>query len=356
MGWDDPGGNRDPWGRKAGPGSWDLDASVRRLWRRTRRLGHKTPSPWMVGGVLLAAIAVWFASGFYMVPQGSRAVLLLFGREIRVAGPGGHWHWPRPLGRARIVSVTRIHVVIVGYGADQDLGTDTASAPPEGTVLTGGQGLVHLEFAVQYRVRNPSEYLFSVAHPRRTISEVATAAMQEEAARRDLDALETGQQRAVERAVQAIVQRALVVYHCGVQVTGVRIQKVVPPRVVETAFSGVVRAEEDRSRLLGEAQAYANGILPKAKGEAAAEIASAQAYAEMAVARARGRARRFTALANAYARAPLVTRERLFIDGSGRVLDRARKVLVTTGHSVAIHVRMAPGSGPKAVAPPGHEP
>ncbi|MDA8389679.1 MAG: FtsH protease activity modulator HflK [Gammaproteobacteria bacterium] len=348
MGWNDPDGDRDPWGRKAGPGAWDLDAHVRRLWRRTRRFGHSTPPPWVVVGVILVAIAMWFASGFYVVPEGSRAVLLTLGREVREVGPGGHWHWPRPLGNARVVSVTRIHVVTIGYGPDQNLVSSNAAAPPEGTVLTADQGLIHVQFAVQYRVRNAGEYLFAVDHPRQTIAEAGMAAMREEVARSALSAVETHGQRAVARAAQDILQQTLDLYHAGVQVIGIRIQKVVPPQVVRSAFERVLKARQDRDRLISEAQSYANGILPKAQGEAISEIDEAQGYADKVIARARGRTQRFTALADAYARAPLITRQRLFIDGTGRVLRHARKVLVTTKAPVVVHVRTTGQSTPPA--------
>lgn len=348
MGWNDPGGDRDPWGRKAGPGAWDLDAYVRRLWRRVRRLGHATPPPWMVGGVILAAIGLWFASGFYTVPEGSRAVLLTFGREMREVGPGGHWHWPRPLGNARIVSVTRVHVVTIGYRSDQNLVSNGTAVPSEGTVLTADQGLLHLQFAIQYRVRNASEYLFAVDHPRQTIAEAGAAAMREEVARSELNAVETHGQRKVEQAVQGILQRTLDLYHAGVQVVAIRIQKVAPPQVVESAFGRVVKARQDRNRLISQAQAYAGGILPKAQGEAIDEIDKARGYADNIIARARGRTQRFTAVADAYARAPLITRQRLFIDGTGRVLRHVRKVLVTTKTPVIVHVRIAPHVAPPA--------
>lgn len=351
MGWNDPGGGRDPWGRKSGSGSWDLDAHIRNLWRRARRFTHGAPpSKHMTAVVAMVAIAVWLMSGIYMVPQGSRAVLLVFGREVRIVGPGAHWRWPQPFATDDVVNVERIHVVTIGYRQRPKSARDEAR-PVRASVLTAGQDIVDLAFAVQYRVKNPQHYLFSVDHPRKTVAEAAETAMREAVAHASLSAILSRHQHRIEYAARMTLQHMLDTYHAGIVVVALKIQKAAPPKAVENTFGEVIRARQDRDRLKSEADAYAAGILPKATGEANALIDNARAYRATVIARAKGRIARFDALATAYAQAPVLTRERLFIDATSRVFKSAPKVFVTAPGQTIIHLPRSLWAAPLTPAP-----
>lgn len=338
MGWNDPGGGRDPWGRRASQGSWDLDAHVRNLWRQARRFMHGSPpSRHMTAVVVMAAITVWLMSGFYTVPQGSRAVLLVFGREVRIVGPGAHWRWPRPFATDRVVNVERIHVVTIGY-RPQPQAVRNDAQPVRASMLTAGQDIVDLALAVQYRVQNPRRYLFAIDHPRQTVAEAAEAAVREVVARASLGAILSRHQHRIEHAAQVILQRLLDTYHAGITVVALKIQKAMPPKAVEATFGAVVRARQDRTRLETAAISYADGILPRAMGEASALVDRARAYRTTVIARAKGRVARFDALAVAYAQAPVLTRERLFIDATARVFRSAAKVFLTANGQTTIRL------------------
>ena len=348
MGWNDPGRGQDPWGRKSAAGPFDLDAVIQRLWRKLRR--HKgAPPRWVLGITGFAAIAGWLVTGFYSVPQGDRAVLLEMGRATRVVRPGAHWHWPAPFASDRVVSIRQVHVVAVGYRPMSKL-YEGEPAPAEAAMLTGDQGLVHLQFAVQYRIVDPRRYLFNVDHPRKTIARAAEAVMRQVVAGSPSSEIRGSEQRPLETSAKARLQRLLDRYHAGIHVVGVKIQKAAPPKTVLAAIEKVVRAREDAKRYMSEAQAYSDSILPKASADGAAQVDRAYAYRARVIAKAKARAARFLALAQIYARAPFVTRERLLIDAMARVYRKAHKVVLSgTSHAV-VNVPMAPPA-PYVVAP-----
>lgn len=333
VGWNDPGRGQDPWGRKGSSRPFDLDAFIQRLWRRMRRPGGAPPR-WVYGVAALAAVAGWFVSGFYSVPQGDRGVLLQFGQEQRIVKPGAHWRWPAPIASDRIVSIRQVHIVAIGYQRKSTL-YEGEPAPVQASMLTRDRDIVNLEFAVQYRVDNPSHYLFSVDHPRKTVARAAEAALRRIIASTPTNVILTTGQHAIEATAKSRLQRILGRYRAGVKIVAFKIQKAAPPKAVMAALQKVVRAREAAQRQQTQAEAYANGILPKAKADAATLIDKARAYRATAIARAKGRAARFVALAKLYKAAPVITRERLYIDAMARVYRKSSKILLTnSAHAV----------------------
>ncbi len=348
MGWNDPGRGQDPWGRKSAAGPFDLDAVIQRLWRKLRR--HRgAPPRWVFGVTGFAAIAGWLVTGFYSVPQGDRAVLLEMGRVTRVVRPGAHWRWPAPFASDRVVSIRQVHVVAVGYRPMSKL-YEGEPAPAEAAMLTGGQGVVRLQFAVQYRIVDPRHYLFNVDHPRKTIARTAEAVMRQVVAHSPASEIRGSEQRPLEVSAKASLQRLLDRYRAGVHIVAIKIQKATPPKTVLAAIEKVVRAREDAKRYVSEAQAYSDSILPKASASGAALVDRAYVYRARVIAKAKARSARFLALAKIYARAPFVTRERLLIDAMARVYRKAHKVVLSGTSRAVIHVPMAPPA-PEIVAP-----
>lgn len=340
MGWNDPGRGQDPWGRKGSSSRpFDLDAFIQRLWGRMRRPGGAPPR-WVYGVAALAAIAGWFVSGFYSVPQGDRGVVLQFGQEQRIVKPGAHWRWPAPIASDRIVSVRQVHIVAIGYQRKSTL-YEGEPAPIQASMLTRNQDIVNLEFAVQYRVDNPSHYLFAVDHPRKTVARVAEAVLRQVVANASPNAVLTTGQHALEAAARARLQRILHRYHVGVKIVALKIQKAAPPKPVMAALQKVVRAREAAQRRETEAETYANSILPKARADAATSIDKARAYRATAIALAKGRAARFITLARLYKAAPTITRERLYIDAMARVYRKSSKVLLTQSAHTVIQLPLA---------------
>ena len=353
MGWNDPGRGQDPWGRKSAAGPFDLDAIIQRLWRKIRR--HRgAPPRWVFGVTGFAIIAGWLVTGFYSVPPGDRAVLLEMRRATRVVHPGAHWRWPAPLASDRVVSIRQVHVVAVGYRPMSKL-YEGEPAPAEAAMLTGGQGVVRLQFAVQYRIVDPRRYLFNVDHAHKTIARAAEAVMRQAVAESSASEIGGSEQRPLEVSTKTSLQRLLDHYRAGVHVVAIKIQRATPPKTVLAAIEKVVRAREDAKKYMSEAQAYSNSILPKAGSDGATLIDRAYIYRARVVAKAKAHSARFLALAKIYAHAPFVTRERLLIDAMTRVYRKAHKVVLSGSSHAIIHIPIAPQSeappAPQVAAP-----
>lgn len=347
MGWNDPGRGQDPWGRKGGSRPFDLDAFIQRHWRRMRRPGGAPPR-WVYGIAALAALAGWFVSGFYSVPQGDRGVLLQLGQERRIVKPGAHWRWPAPIASDRIVSVRQVHIVAIGYQRKSTL-YEGEPAPVQASMLTRNQDILNLEFAVQYRIENPSHYLFAVDHPRKTVARAAEAVLRQVVANTPSDLVLTTGQHAMETVAKGRLQHILHRYHIGVKVIALKIQKAAPPKAVMTALQKVVRAREAALRRQTQAETYADSILPKARADAASLIDKARAYRATAIARAKGRTARFVTWAKLYKVAPTITRERLYISAMSRVYRKSSKTLLTDSAHTVIQLPLAAPrpTGPK---------
>jgi len=329
MAWNEPGRNRSPWGNRPDRGAADLDEALRNLQRKLSSLlggggggaggrggGGDGPSPgairgFGVGTIALVLIAIWAFTGLYKVDAAERAVVTRFGRYVVTTEPGLRWHLPWPIEQRQIVNVESI-----------DSFTDQTR------MLTSDENLVDINIAVQYRRAEPVAYAFNVRNPDETLGEVSESAIREVVGRSTLDfVLEEGRQEITARTKE-LVQRTLDSYKTGIEVTTVNLQGVSVPEQVQTSQRDAIKAREDRERLALEAQAYANDILPKAKGSASRQLEDAQAYKARVVADAQGEAQRFIKLLEAYERAPGVTRQRLYNETMEEVLGNTNKVLV----------------------------
>jgi membrane protease subunit HflK len=329
MAWNDPGRNRNPWGNRPDRGGADLDEALRNLQQKLAGMfggkgggGGGTGSDGDGGGAMrgfgagtvgLVLVAIWAATGLYKVDAAERAVVTRFGQYVATTEPGLRWHMPWPIEARQIINVESVE----GF-SDQT------------RMLTSDENLVDINIAVQYRRAEAKSYAFNVRDPESTLGEVSESAIREIVGRSRLDfVLEEGRQEIAARTKE-LIQRTLDSYETGIEVTSVNLQGVAVPEQVATAQRDAIKAREDRERLALEAQAYANDILPKAKGSAARQLEDAQAYKARIVADAQGEAERFTTLLAAYERAPGVTRQRLYFETMEQVLANANKVLVDT--------------------------
>jgi membrane protease subunit HflK len=329
MAWNDPERNRNPWGNRPDRGAADLDEALRNLQRRLAgmfggrgsggegggagRDGGAAMRGFGAGTVALVLVAVWAATGLYKVDAAERAVVTRFGRYAATTEPGLRWHMPWPIETRQIVNVESVE----GF-SDQT------------RMLTSDENLVDINIAVQYRRAEAKAYAFNVREPEATLGEVSESAIREIIGRSRLDfVLEEGRQEIAARTKE-LIQRTLDSYQTGIEVTSVNLQGVAVPEQVQTAQRDAIKAREDKERLALEAQAYANDILPKAKGSAARQMEDSQAYKARIVADAEGEAERFSKLLAAYERAPGVTRQRLYYETIEEVLGNTNKVLVDT--------------------------
>ena len=333
MAWNDPGRNRNPWGNRPDKGAADLDEALRNLQRKLSQMfggdggdgdgrddgrggggsGGRAIRGFGFGTVALVLVGIWALTGFYVVDAAERGVVTRFGQYVTTTSPGLRWHVPWPIEARQIVNVESIEGV-----------------QEQTRMLTSDENLVDINLAVQYRRAEPVAYAFNVRDPDQTLKEVSESAIREIVGRSRLDyVLEEGRQEITARTKE-LVQRTLDAYKTGVEVTTVNLQGVSVPEQVQSAQRDAIKAREDKERLGLEAQAYANDILPKARGSAARQTEDANAYKARIVADAEGEAQRFSQLVQSYERAPGVTRQRLYYETLEEVLGNTNKVLVDT--------------------------
>ena len=339
MAWNTPGGagDKDPWGqrRRADARGSDFEKFLRNLQQSFGGLfGGRRPTGSAGGGRgvgigLIAAVALllWFASGFYIVQQGERGVVLRFGAKTEVTEAGLRWHFPYPFERVEKVNVEKVSTIEIGYRTVAR-GGGKNKVPKEALMLTEDENIIDIEFAVQFKIKDPSAYLFNIRDPEVTIAQATESAVREVVGKSTLDFALTEGRNEVARDARELLQQILDRYETGIQVVAVETQRAQPPDEVRAAFDDAVKAREDEQRLKNEAEAYANDLIPRARGAAARLLQEAEAYRSSTVARAEGDARRFSQIAIEYAKAPGVTRERLYLETMEQVLSNSTKVFV----------------------------
>ena len=335
MAWNDPQwGNN---GNKKNSGPPDLDELWKKFNQRLNSLfGNKgtggDPSPidghYGGGGNLLFMIIgllvlVWIASGFYIVDTGQRGVVLRFGKYLETTEPGPRWHLPWPLETREIVNVDQVRTVEVGYR-----NAVKNKALKESLMLTDDENIIDLQFAVQYILKDPKEFLFVNRDPEDAVLQVAETAMREIVGKNKMDfVLYEGRAEIAVRAkkeMQDILDR----YKTGINISQVTLQNIQPPEEVQSAFDDAVKAGQDRERLKNEAQAYANNVIPSAQGVASRLTQEAEGYRQAVTANAQGEASRFSQIFAEYSKAPQVTRQRMYLDTMQTVMNNTSKIIV----------------------------
>ncbi|HDP88641.1 MAG TPA: FtsH protease activity modulator HflK [Thioalkalivibrio sp.] len=327
MPWNEPGGNKkDPWsGNRGDQGPPDLDELLRKLTGGINRIfggrsgGSSGGSASGIVLILVVLVGLWFASGFYVVSEGERGVVQRFGAYTELTQPGLRWHLPYPIETTTIVDVQNVR-----------------NAQHAGTMLTQDENIVDLEIMVQYRVKDPVAYLFNVADPdapefsvsRGTLGQVMESALREVVGRNDMDFVLLEGREAIAANTQILMQETVDSYGAGLDVVKVNLQRAQAPQAVQGAFADAVRAREDEARFRNEAEAYANTVIPEARGKAARAVEEAAAYRDQVIAQSEGEAERFEKLLAEYSKAPGVTRERLYLDTMQEVMSRSSKVMI----------------------------
>ncbi len=330
MAWNQPGGgDKDPWGKRKASDQFEVDKALRNLQSQLRRLfgvgGDGAPN-FGIGLIFIVAIGIWLLTGFYVIQQGERGVILRFGKKTELTEAGLHWRFPFPVERVEKVNVEKVSTVEIGYRSNLRSG-NKSKIPKEALMLTEDENIIDIEFAVQYRINDAANYVFNVRDPEATIGQATEAAIREIVGRSNLDYIFENR-KSVEDSVRQVLQKIIDSYQIGVGIQAVEMQRAQPPDEVKAAFDDAVKAREDRERLKNEAEAYANDVIPRARGGAARLMQEAEGYRAGTIARADGDARRFSQIATEYAKAPSVTRERLYIETMEQVLSNTSKVLV----------------------------
>ncbi|MFP5409409.1 MAG: FtsH protease activity modulator HflK [Gammaproteobacteria bacterium] len=373
MAWNDPqwgnNGNRNPNG-----GPPDLDEVWRRINQRLNGLfggkggggsgdggGDGLPGGTFPGGGNLAGIligvlvVVWLASGFYIVDTGQRGVVLRFGQYVETTEDGPRWHLPWPVESREIVNVDQVRTVEIGYRNNVK-----SKVLKESLMLTEDENIVDLQFAVQYILKDPVEFLFVNRQPEDSALQIAETAMREVVGKNKMDfVLYEGRAEIAAQAKQ-LMQDIHDRHKTGISISQVTLQNIQPPEQVQAAFDDAVKAGQDRERLKNEAEAYSNDVVPRARGLASRLKEEAEGYRLSVIANAEGEASRFAQIFAEYQKAPQVTRQRMYLDTMQTVMNNTSKVVIDQkGGNSLLYLPLdklqqivgQPGSAPSVLSP-----
>ena len=327
-----PGGGNDN-GSGRGPRPPDIDEIIKNIQKTINRFlpggGAKGGKPIIL---ILAILAiVWAASGLYRVLPDEQGVVLRFGKFVNTTQPGLNYHFPYPVETVLTPKVTKVNRMDVGFRSERDSGfgsSGVADVPEESLMLTGDENIVNIDFSVFWVIKDAGNFLFKIQDPEGTVKAAAETAMREVIARSNIQPILTEGRSKIEIDTQEIIQNILDEYTSGIQITQVQTQKADPPDQVIDAFRDVQAARADMERSKNEAEAYANDVIPRARGEAAKILQAAEAYKKEVVARAEGEASRFVSIYNEYAKAKEVTQERMYLETMEKVLADIDKVII----------------------------
>src|SRR3954468_19659871 len=333
------GGSRGPQGPGGGnQGPPDLDELWRNFNRRLSELfrrrargsGDEPPRPPSARGIgggagalIVLVLAVWLASGFYIVVEGQRGVVLTFGRFVKETSSGPNWGLPWPIQSHEIVNLSQVRTLEVGYRNNV-----RTKVLKESLMLTDDENIVDLQFAVQYLVKDAQAFIFNVRRPDESAMQIAETAMREVIGKNRMDAILYETQVDIANKARDLMQQIHDRYNTGIQVSTVTLQNAQPPEQVQAAFDDAVKAGQDRERQKNEGQAYANDVIPRARGTASRLQQESEGYKQRVIANAEGDASRFRAVLNEYARAPAVTRERIYIETMQQVLSATSEIMM----------------------------
>ncbi|MCE7527154.1 FtsH protease activity modulator HflK [Polynucleobacter sp. IMCC 30228] len=280
------------------------------------------------GFIAAGAVLFWLLSGFFIIQEGQAGVILTFGKYSYTAGPGINWRMPWPIQAQEIVNLSGVRSVEVGRPV-----LIKSTNLKDASMLTEDENIIDVKFAVQYRLKNPTDYLFNNRNPDIAVTQAAETAIREIVGRSKMDTVlyEGREKIAIDLAIS--IQKILDSYKTGIYITSVTVQNVQPPEQVQAAFDDAVKASQDAERLKSEGQAYANDIIPRAKGTGARLLQEAEGYKARVIATADGDATRFKQILTEYAKAPQVTRDRMYIDTMKEVYSNVTKILVDTTKS-----------------------
>ena len=323
MPWNEPGKDKDPWGQRNNDGPPDLDELFKNLKDKFGGLlgGGKGGMPKVPGGtgnisgiigfIVIAMLLVWSLTGIYIVDEGWRGVETRFGSRTVITQAGPHWHFPAPIEDVELINVA-----------------DIRTARSRSQMLTSDENIVVMSIEIQYNIKNAQNFAFEVRDPDLTLQQTAETAIREVVGNNDMDLIITEGRAVVGSATKEIMQQILDYYGTGINVVTVNMDEAQPPEEVQDAFEDAIRAREDEQRIINEANAYRNGVVPQARGEGQGLLEQAAAYKTRVVKSAEGETSRFNQLLAEYQRAPEVTRERIYLDTMESVMARSPKVMI----------------------------
>ena len=332
-------GGNNPWGGGSS-GNKDLEDSIKKAKEKFGKF--KIGGPRNISILIIVALIIWLATGFYRVEPDEQGIELLFGKWNQVTTePGLHYFFPTPFGKTMTPKVESIRKINVGYRSASELGFSSNSSDrnvlEESLMLTGDQNIVDVNFTVLYKIKDAGKFLFKLRNPETTVKDMSESVMREIVGQRDLEFLLTGGRQEVEQVVRGDLQDILDEYESGILVQSIQLQSVNPPALVIDAFDEVQRARQDKEKLVNEANSYLNKIVPNARGDAAKLVQEATAYKEQVIKQAEGVAQNFIDVYNSYKGTKYVTRQRIYLETLTEVLEGPNKIILdSTGEGQGV--------------------
>ena len=334
-------GNDSGGGKRPNQGPPDLEEMWRDLNRRLSGLfekkrgggnggGDRPPvefNPKFFGGgisLLIGLIVLaWLASGFYIVDASQRALVLQFGKYKESTESGLRWRLPYPIQSHELVNISGVRTLEIGYR-----GSEKNKVLKEALMLTDDENIINIQFAVQYILKDPVDYIFNNRNSDEAVMQVAETAIRQIVGRNKMDFVLYEGRRQIEVNTSTLMQEILDRYQTGILISKVTMQNAQPPEQVQAAFADAVKASQDRERQINEGQGYANEVVPKAQGTAARLKQEADGYKQRLIATAEGDASRFKQINTEYAKAPEVTRTRMYLETMQQVYSSTSKVMI----------------------------
>lgn len=303
-----------------------------------------------VAGVLGGSLILgWLISGIYIIDQGNRGVVTRFGAYTETTMPGPHWHIPLPIESVSVVNVEQQRFIEVGYNDASRISKSSVNSQ-ESLMLTSDENIIAVRLAVQYQINSARDYLFNVKSNEHTLKQLTESVLRGVIGRNNMDFVLTEGRSQIVAEIKKDIQEAMDEYKAGVVIASVNLQDAQPPEEVQGAFEDAIRAREDKQRLINEAEAYSNEIIPKARGAAARILQEAEAYSAGKVAKAKGETERFDQLLVEYEKSPAITRKRLYLEAKEKLYASTNKIVVDTDQPPALYMPLQQMSAPQTAS------
>lgn len=281
------------------------------------------------GIILILVIALYLASGIFIVAPEEQGVVRRFGKFVRIESPGLNYHLPYPIETVVTPAVTRVKRVEIGFRT-LAVGPPTRyrQIPAEALMLTGDENIVSAEAIVQYKIKDPVSYLFNIILPEETVRNAAEAALRQVIGEREIDEALTIGKYEIQEETKKLLQTLLDSYKAGILIVAVQLQDVNPPKEVQDAFKDVASAKEDKSKYINQAQGYKNDLIPKARGEAVKMTKEAEGYKIERIKKAEGDVAKFNNILTEYKKGESITQARLYLEAMEEILPNMNKIIV----------------------------
>jgi len=305
--------------------------------------------------VLVLVIALYLATGIFIVAPDEQGVIRRFGKFIRIESPGLNYHLPFPIETVTSPAVTQVKRVEIGFRTIT-FGPPARyrEIPAEALMLTGDENIVSAEAIVQYKIKDPVNYLFNIILPEQTVRSAAEATLRQVIGERKIDEALTVGKYEIQEETKKLLQELLDSYKAGILIVAVQLQDVNPPKEVQDAFKDVASAKEDKSRYINQAQGYRNDLIPKARGEAVKMTKEAEGYKIERIKKAEGDVAKFNSILTEYKKGEYITQARLYLETMEDILPNMNKVIVDLEENQSL-INLLPLGDAKILATPSKE-